>query len=231
MNKLKLFHNNIFIIFILLFICLMGFSIITYSADYSYSTEPYKSFYFDFQNNIVSGPQAYSISEVVEMEDISSGLKSPEDIFVSDKKNIYIADTGNNRVVITDQNWDLLRIIDKFNNNGQTDSFDQPEGVFVTEEEKLYVADTGNARVLVFNHKGEFLEEFGTPKTEVAGIIPEDFNYSPINIVVTSYGDMYALSSGSLMGLLLFDEDGEFRSFFGASRVIPNPLDVLWRKI
>ena len=66
-------------------------------------TVPYTSYLYDFWEKAVPSPQAYLPSRVVRGEDLQVGaLNNPNDLFVSEQGEIYIVDTGNNRVVVAD---------------------------------------------------------------------------------------------------------------------------------
>ena len=69
---------------------------------------------------------------------------------MSPSGEVYIADTGNNRIVVVDNSLTkFLRVIDSFERDGQTDTFKSPYGVCVSENGQLYIADTENRRIVV----------------------------------------------------------------------------------
>ena len=60
-------------------------------------------------------------SRIVLGEDLLVGpLNNPNDLFVSPKGESYIVDTGNNRLLVADRDFQLLRVISTF---GDGDSF------------------------------------------------------------------------------------------------------------
>ena len=80
-----------------------------------------------------------------------TGLNAPEDLFVDELNHVYIVNTGNNQVVVTDENYNIRLIISTFvNHYGVVDSFKNPNGVFVTKDE-IYVADTEKKRIVIFD--------------------------------------------------------------------------------
>ena len=78
------------------FVILLVLAPIT-SAYYSY-----KSYTYDINGNMMESPDAFVPDEIVTSDTmgISPALENPSDIFVDDKENVYIADAGNNRIVV-----------------------------------------------------------------------------------------------------------------------------------
>lgn len=56
----------------------------------------------------MGAPRAYDLFEVADASVIGTALKGPSDLAVSGEE-IYIADTGNNRIVVLDSGFHLLR--------------------------------------------------------------------------------------------------------------------------
>ncbi len=73
----------------------------------------------------------------------------PRGIAVGKDGNIFIADTGNKRVVIYDQD---LNYITQFGGAGfEAGQFDEPVGIDVSDDGIVAVADTWNRRVQLFS--------------------------------------------------------------------------------
>lgn len=217
-----------------LFLIITIFSGVATAAGVSISNfnVPYKSYIYDFWGNAVPAPQAYLPSHRIKGEDLGVGsFKSPRDLHVSSTGDIYIADTGNDRVLIFNSNWQSIGEISTFINDGAEDSLAQPRGVFVTEDESIYVADTNNARIVHFDKSGEMVRIIGEPQSDLDGIFPAGFQYSPQKVAVDGHGRIYAISQDLAEGFISFYQDGQFRGFVGAPKVVPDLTDYIWSRI
>ncbi len=190
---------------------------------------PYTSYTYNFWANPVAAPVPYIPGSIINSRELGLDLKSPQDIFVGDNNQVYLLDTGNNRLIILNNKFEVESIINEFINRDSVDHFNEPQGLFVTNKE-IYIADTGNRRIVVLNHKGELLKEVGPPSTGIEGLIPDDYNYRPAKIAVDIAGRIYVISSSTYEGLLEFDVDGNFGGFIGAPRVRPNMIDYFWKR-
>lgn len=73
--------------------------------------------------------------------DASLGLKNPQDMFIDSQDRIFIADTGNKRIVIYDSDLGVTTDVIEF------DQFKTPRGIFITKDDELYVADSGASAI------------------------------------------------------------------------------------
>lgn len=154
---------------------------------------------------------------------LPSPLQKPSDVFIDGKDDIYVVDSGNNRIVKFDKdgNWDrYYELPDSPLNN--------PQGVFVTDEGDLFVADTGNKRVVRLSKDGELLQEFTMPDSRY---VPEDLKFDPIKVVVDKRGYVYIVTMGGYYGLMQFDPEGKFQRFYGANKAPFSFLDALKRAL
>lgn len=78
-------------------------------------------------------------------------LSSPSQLAVAPDGEIYVADTGNDRISVFDGGGSFL---------GTIEPAGEPEDVTL-DDGRAIVADTGNNRVEVFTPKGDFLFAFG----------------------------------------------------------------------
>lgn len=152
-----------------------------------------------------------------------SPLQGPRDVFIDQKDHIYIADTGNHRIVHYDADFQFVRYIAP-----EGSPLNAPEGVFVNDAGDIYIADTGNKRVVHLNAEGELIREIPRPESR---FIPEEFKYDPIKLAADSRGYLYVVTLGGYRGLLQLDPEGNFQSFYGANKTEFSFLDALKRAL
>lgn len=188
---------------------------------------PFYDYTYDEWGDPVGAPRAYDLFQVADAAVIGTALKGPSDLCVSGDE-IYIADTGNNRIVVLDSGFRRVR---EWNGTDSPDGrldFAAPEGVFVAEDGRVLIADTGNGRLVVTDREGRFLDVYGAPVTD---ILPEDFQYRPVKVAADKAGRLFVVSQSFNMGLLQFDREGRFIQTLGAAKVQVTAFDLLWRLI
>ena len=83
---------------------------------------------------------------------------SAENLGVDSSGNIYVADTGNNRIQKFDSSGTYLS---KFGSYGTGDGqFNTPRDVVVDSSENIYVLDKGNKRIQKFNSSGTYTTQW-----------------------------------------------------------------------
>ena len=145
-------------------------------------------------------------------------LKSPGDVAIDSAGNVWVADTGNDRIQKYNPKGEfLLQFGSPGSGNGQLDA---PSGIAIGGAGNVWVADTGNDRIQKFNGQGEFLAKFGSsgsgftqfdepvglafPKTGLAVIFVADRGNDRVQVLSgggTFYG--YIGSHGSGPGQLI----------------------------
>ncbi len=97
-------------------------------------------------------------------------LHRPSDIEVDQARSlIYIADSGNNRILVFDFDGKLQKIIGR---EGQGPAeFSRPSGLFIFEDGGLAVADHYNKRIHLFDKSGEFVKLISPKTVDVADLI------------------------------------------------------------
>lgn len=204
-------------------------AVLVLNVDTAFAAEPYSSYTYDYWGSPVPSPAPYTPIRTVNGESLKTmDFVNPTDLFVSYDNKIYIADSGNNRIVVLNQNFDMEKIIDSFTNNGKVDTFNKPQGVFVNEDGEIYIADTDNARIVHLDLEGNFLREIGPPTGD---IIPADFQYRPTALVEGKGKRIYVVALGVNQGLIEFDKDGIFRGYVGAPKTSPNMIEYFWKLI
>ena len=160
--------------------------------------------------------------------------KYASDIVTDDESNVYIADRGNNRIVVLNKYYNTIAVLESFvNGNGEVETFNDPQGVFVTDprldtdgESYIYVCDTGNSRIVVFDREYNWKKTLVKPKSELL----EDEAFKPSAIAVDLYGRIFVVSHSCFEGIIVMSEEGDFTGFIGAQKVTYSLLDMIWRR-
>ncbi len=191
-----------------------------------FATTPYRAYSYNYWGRITEMPNPYLPYAKYEKDDFGSiGLNSPSDMFYDNNGYVYIVDTGNNRIVILDTEFNFVNEIATFNAG---DKFNKPTGIFVDDEGKIFVCDSLNNRVVILDDKGKLLSEI---KEIESNILPDNFIFVPQKIVVDRAGRIYILAQNVFEGIMSFDENGEFTGYFGTINVSYNPIEIFWRRM
>ncbi len=102
-------------------------------------------------------------------DDDAPGFKNPQGLALDAASGLYVADTGNDRIVkLSPDGSQVLLQLAKLGNHGRpkpgsgTGELRSPQDVAVDANGDIYVADSGNRRIQVFNSSGTFLRQFGS---------------------------------------------------------------------
>ena len=200
---------------------------------------PYQTYTYSIDGKALYSPDAYVPASTISSDymGLTTALKDPSDIEVDENQNVYIADSGNNRVVVLDPYYKVKFVIDKFvNEHGVDDAFANPQGVFITKSKivngkevpgRIFVCDTDKNRIVTFDLEGNFESIIPQPESE---LFDEGSTYMPVAVAVDQYDRMYVGSSTTYQGIIVLNTDGDFFGFIGATKVTVNALELLWRK-
>ena len=94
---------------------------------------------------------------------MNRSFAAPNDVFIDKNGFIFIADSGNDRILKLDSTGKLLLEISSF----EDDYLINPTSVYVDESGRIFVTDTGNYRILVFDKNGKCLEKNGKPESDL----------------------------------------------------------------
>lgn len=153
-------------------------------------------------------------------------LKNPTGIHASGS-DLYVADTGNHRIVIYDLDGKYFGQLGgkggykDINGNGEQDDFEtgsgtdnehfaNPRGVYATTD-AIYTADTGNNRVMVYDLDQNFKFQIGNL---TAGIDTNELN-GPSDVLADS-SSIYVVDTNNHR-LMIFDLQGKFVKLFGVT--------------
>ncbi|MGN1148438.1 MAG: gluconolactonase, partial [Lachnospiraceae bacterium] len=217
-------------------LCLAVFLLALMAGENVYASSlPYDTYNYDYRENIHFTPAAYVPYGIVKGESLTYNGESigkfvtPQDLCKAADGKIYVADTGNNRIVVLDQAMKkVVNIITTFDNNGTEDTFKQPYGVCVSENNQIYVADSQNKRVVVLNEDGTLAKIVENPQSES---LDDGFVFVPLKVTVDYADRIYVIAQNMFEGIMVFDSDGTFSSFFGTIDVEISLWEKFWKRI
>ncbi len=136
------------------------------------------------------------------------GLSSASDLYIDENDLMYIADTGNRRIILynirTGETEAPLQIAD----------FSSPSGVFVTKNGKIYVADPGARSVFIFSRDRVLEARLSRPDSPLYS----DTNYEPKKVAADDGGNLYVISEGVYNGVIQLAATGEFLGYFTVNK-------------
>lgn len=202
-------------------ICAVISVIAVFASSFCVSADGLYSYIYNSDEEVVEAPPAVDVSFTIQ-----GGFKSPQDLIVTENGKVYVADTGNNRIVVMDLKGNLINEIAGFQNNQVTETFNSPKGIFVTENEELYICDTTNSRIVHLDSFGGLIRLITLESGES---LAQDFIFNPTKVAVDTTGRIFVVSEGFNNGLLEFTAEGEYIRYMGASSVALTASQLFWR--
>ncbi len=156
-------------------------------------------------------------------EILLEGLDDARNVRISALGNLFIVETGRNRIIKTDRNG--VRI-DSVGRLGSGDyQFDVPVAIDPTNELKIYIADRNNRRIQVFDRRMQYLSTISMPYR--TGLPSQ---YQPMNLTVDSSGRIYFFDEDRHV-VYRFNSNGhyelDFELFSEEERIIPVSMTIL----
>ncbi|MCD7751343.1 MAG: SMP-30/gluconolactonase/LRE family protein [Lachnospiraceae bacterium] len=168
-------------------------------------------------------PESYivtsTINNIGDYEDDTIYFKNPLDLFVDDNDYVYVVDSGNNRIVKMNSDYETVNIFYGEDCGG----FKAPEGIFVDSDGDMYLADTGNSRIVHMDPDGNFVEQFTNPESDS---VDTGTSFAPSKLVVSQTGYIYVVRGENIMAI---DGNGEFRGYYGQTDIGYDLVEVLTR--
>ena len=134
----------------------------------------------------------------------SAAFSTPSGLALDGAGNLYVADTGNNRVRRVTREGVVTTLAGGgaagFQDGAAAEArFDAPVGVAVGREGEVYVADTYNDRVRVIAKDGRVrtLAGLGTPGLADGGALDAALFDTPCGVAVSEAGEVYVADTGN----------------------------------
>jgi len=227
----KLFNLKPLLSFCLALIVLCTTEGVTAMAD----ELPYDTYNYDYREYIHYTPSPYIPEKTVTGLNFTyngeplGAFKTPQDLCQAPNGDIYIADSGNNRIVVLDAAMkNVVKVITTFDNNGKEDKFNNPYGVCVSEREWVYVADFKNKRVVVLDENDNLVQIINNPQSES---LDDNFVFNPLKVTVDYADRVYVIAQNMFEGIMVFESNGQFTNFFGTINVEISAWDKFWKRI
>jgi len=214
---MKMKFKRIAVVFLLFIMVISMVGTMAASAE-----TPYVTYTIDGYGNIRQTQTAYlAHSTITKFGELT--LAGPSDIVVTEDGLIYVADSGNARVVVGTLDGDLVGTIGE-------GTLVNPRGIFVTKEKHLYVADRDAETVFVFDENGEVIKTYTKPDNPLYG---NNVSFLPIKIVVNDAGIMFIVCESNTNGIVEISptEGGTFLGYFGTNYASTNLTTIIYRAI
>lgn len=196
-------------------------SFATTESDYSsdYMSVPYETTTVGPEGVLVATQPAYVPSSMISLPGTSYGsLLNPEDMALDrDNKLLYIADTGNKRIVVTDYNGNVVKIFG-------SEELAQPTGIAL-DSQRIYVCDKINKLVYIYN-KSDY-SVIGTIDKPDNPLVGANTDFVPTKIAVDGRENLYIVSEGSVSGLMQVNLNGDFIGYIGSNETEVSFLSIL----
>ena len=196
---------------------------------------PYDTYNYDYRKYIHYTPSAYIPERTITGLDFTyngeplGAFKTPQDMCQAPNGDIYIADSGNNRIVVLDSAMkNVVKVITTFANGDKEDKFNNPYGVCVSEKGWVYVADFKNKRVVVLDENDQLMQIIANPQSES---LADNFVFNPLKVTVDYADRVYVIAQNMFEGIMVFESNGQFTNFFGTINVEISGWDKFWKRI
>lgn len=190
-----------------------------------------EGYYYNRKGESVRVPDAYTAGDILDGESLGIGAFSGIcDLHTAADGTLYIADAGNNRIVVINSDNTVNKVVEKLSYQGGDYELSNPQGVFY-KDGRLYICNTGSQEVVVADDSGNVIMRCGKPDS---ASISESAEFKPSKIAVNAAGSMFVSANGIYQGLLQYGPDGEFINFFGATEIEVTPAVVLqniWKNL
>lgn len=213
-------NRNVLKLFAML---LIAFTLISGVGNMTvYAETPYKTYTMDGYGYIQETQSAYLAYKTITKFG-NERIVDPSDMCVTKDGRIYIADTGNSRIVVGNLEGELITIIGE-------GTLETPKGVYVTDNNHVYVADRDAQAVFEFDENGAVVNTYTKPDSPLYG---EALDFLPIKIVVNDAGIMYVICEKNTNGIVQISpsEGGTFLGYFGTNYASQDIMTIIYRAI
>lgn len=183
---------------------------------------PYKTYTVDGYGSVIETQTAYLPYGTLNKFGDET-LSAPTDFTILEDGSMYILDSGNKRVIITD-------IEGNFYGTFGEGILVNPKGLYVSEDRTCYVADRDAKMIWVFDETGTLIQSYDRPTEAMYG---ETQDFMPVKVVANKSGTIYAICESNTNGIVQISpvDGGTFLGYFGTNATDPSLWRIIWRAI
>lgn len=208
---------------------------------------PYDTYTYSIDGEALMSPAAYMITDPINYKEMGLTVNPTDkpinfsDIITDYQGNVYLSDKGNNRILILNKYYKLIKTIDGYFDEGNSyQTFGSADGMYVSNPEKnavgvenyLYVCDRVNKRIVMFDPDNDYayVDTINCPVEEGSsdGLLTYD-EFAPMAVAVDIYGRVFVVSENCNKGIIVLASNGDFTGFIGAQKVAVNFFEELWK--
>ncbi len=153
-------------------------------------------------------------------------LNLPRNLSVAPDGSLFLADTGNHRILHMNLDGELIAAWGSFADGANIEggapagTFYEPWSVAIGSDGSVFVTDTWNHRIQKFTADGKFILQWGIfGQAEDAAAF-----WGPRDIAIDDQGWVYVTDTGNKR-VVVFDEDGNFVTEFGSAGLLEGQFD------
>lgn len=162
---------------------------------------PYTTWSFGPGDTLIMTQSAYE-----PLVEIDLDIDGAQDFVMTDDGILYIADTGNHRIVKVENG----QITAEYGN----EVLEGPTGLTLDEAGNFYIADGASNTIVILDPQGALIRSFGKPDEPLFGQTNE---FLPRKIAIDVRKNLYIIGEGSNDGIIQMNTDGDFVGYFGAN--------------
>nr|WP_297703141.1 hypothetical protein [uncultured Butyrivibrio sp.] len=183
---------------------------------------PYKTYTVDGYGAVAETQTAYLPYETITKIDEET-LNGPTDFKLMPDGTMYILDSGNARVVVSDLSGNLIKTFGE-------GTLVSPRGIYVTRDHITYIADRDAKSIFVFDEEGNLIHTYTRPNVPMYG---ETQDFLPLKVIVNDAGTIYVICESNTNGVVEISpvDNGTFLGYFGTNSTNSSLINIIWRAI